>query len=133
MGRQSKRVRTHISLIRLSVESSIGGFPRLPGRLVSRAWIESSAPRHVVADGALADPSRHSSPLPSVPAGPSQPFECPPHLPPTLFYGSQRQPLIIGAEEGGFESLGGRLPGKDLTVREIARLVGQDRMVDVIG
>ena len=44
-----------------------------------------------------------------------------------------REPLIIKAEDGGFEGLGGKLPGRSLTVADIGRLVGMDRMVDVIG
>ena len=57
----------------------------------------------------------------------------PPHLPPTLFYGNLREPLIITPEDGGFASLGGKLPSKDLTVADVARLVGPEHMVDVIG
>ena len=71
------------------------------------------------------------TPLPG--SAPPQNVDYPPHLPPTLFYGQNREPLIIGPEEGGFESLGGRLPSKDLSVGEIAQLVGPDRMIDVIG
>jgi F-box/leucine-rich repeat protein 10/11 len=111
------------------------GFPRLPGRLVSRAWIESPAPTnsHTIPPS-IASSSRHSSPLSPPPGASSlQPVDYPPHLPPTLFYGPDRQPLIIGPEDGGFESLGGKLPSKDLNVQDIARLVGPDRMVDVIG
>lgn len=29
--------------------------------------------------------------------------------------------------------MGGKLPGKDFTVQDVARLVGPDRSVDVIG
>jgi len=101
---------------------------------VTRAWIESIPPSQWLLP--IASTSQHTSPLtpPPGPAGlPPQYAQYALDSPPTLFYGSNREPLIIGPEEGGFESLGGKLPSKDLTVGEIARLVGPDRMVDVIG
>ncbi|WWC90438.1 uncharacterized protein L201_005373 [Kwoniella dendrophila CBS 6074] len=52
--------------------------------------------------------------------------------PPTLFYGEKREPIVVRSENGGFSSLGGHIPGKDLTVQDVARLVGPKRMVDVI-
>nr|XP_019011725.1 uncharacterized protein I206_03830 [Kwoniella pini CBS 10737]OCF50506.1 hypothetical protein I206_03830 [Kwoniella pini CBS 10737] len=52
--------------------------------------------------------------------------------PPTLFYGQQREPIIIRPENGGFSGLGGQVPGKDLTVQDVAKLVGPKKMVDVI-
>ncbi|WWC63582.1 uncharacterized protein I303_106187 [Kwoniella dejecticola CBS 10117] len=55
-----------------------------------------------------------------------------PHYPPTLFYGEHREPIIVKPENGGFSGLGGQVPGKDLTVQDVARLVGPKRMVDVI-
>lgn len=63
----------------------------------------------------------------------SSPTRYPPHLPPDLYYGPKREPLIIKPEDGGFEGLGGRIPGRDFSVQDVARLVGPDRMVDVIG
>jgi hypothetical protein len=41
--------------------------------------------------------------------------------------------LIVKQEDGGFEAMGGKLPSKDLTVQDVAKLVGGERMVDVIG
>ena len=49
------------------------------------------------------------------------------------FFGPDRQPIIITASEGGYASLGGTIPPSNLTVSDVARLVGADRMVDVIG
>ncbi|WWD19304.1 hypothetical protein CI109_103762 [Kwoniella shandongensis] len=82
-------------------------YPRIPGKLVTKAWLESSS---------------SSSPNVLTPDAPS----------PTCFYGPDRQPIIIRPEDGGFSSLGGHIPGKDLTVQEVARLVGPKKMVDVI-
>jgi hypothetical protein len=39
----------------------------------------------------------------------------------------------VTKEDGGFTSMGGRLPKPELTVQDVADLVGRDRMVDVIG
>jgi F-box/leucine-rich repeat protein 10/11 len=52
---------------------------------------------------------------------------------PSTYYGPMREPLIIKPEDGGFEGLGGKLPSQKLTVADVARLVGPDRQVDVIG
>ncbi|KAK6910935.1 hypothetical protein I203_104970 [Kwoniella mangroviensis CBS 8507] len=52
--------------------------------------------------------------------------------PPTMFYGPEREPIIVRPENGGFTSMGGQIPGKDLTVQDVAKLVGPKRMVDVI-
>jgi len=53
--------------------------------------------------------------------------------PGSLFYGTTREPLIVRPEDGGFEAMGGKLPDKKFTVQDVARLVGPDRQVDVIG
>jgi F-box/leucine-rich repeat protein 10/11 len=53
--------------------------------------------------------------------------------PGSLFYGTTREPLIVRPEDGGFEAMGGKLPDKSFTVQDVARLVGPDRQVDVIG
>ncbi|OWZ77228.1 JmjC domain-containing histone demethylation protein 1 [Cryptococcus neoformans Bt85] len=82
-------------------------YPAIPGKLLTRAWLESQ-------------------PLPG------QPSSISPDLPPTRFWGPNREPLIVRPEDGGFSSLGGHLPPKDLTVQDVANLVGPDRMVDVI-
>ncbi|KAK8854559.1 hypothetical protein IAR55_003298 [Kwoniella newhampshirensis] len=79
-------------------------YPRVPGKLVTRAWLESSSL------------STSDTDMP----------------PPTCFYGPKRRPIIVRPEDGGFASLGGHIPGKDLTVQEVARLVGPKKMVDVI-
>ncbi|WVF67599.1 hypothetical protein IAT40_002357 [Kwoniella sp. CBS 6097] len=76
----------------------------VPGKLLSKAWLES-------------DPSSSEW---------SEPY------PPTLFYGEDREPIIVRPEDGGFTSMGGHLPGKDLTVQEVAKLVGPEKMVPVI-
>lgn len=55
------------------------------------------------------------------------------HAPGSLFYGTTREPLIVRPEDGGFEAMGGKLPDKSFTVQDVARLVGPDRQVDVIG
>lgn len=54
-------------------------------------------------------------------------------LPPTLFYGPTREPLVVEPENGGLSSLGGKVPDANLTVDDVSRLVGPDKMVDVIG
>jgi F-box/leucine-rich repeat protein 10/11 len=59
--------------------------------------------------------------------------ESEPSAPGSLFYGPTREPLIVRPEDGGFEAMGGKLPDKSFTVQEVARLVGPDRQVDVIG
>lgn len=50
-----------------------------------------------------------------------------------MYYGPEREPLVFKPEDGGFEGLGGKIPGPELTVADVARLVGPNRMVDVIG
>lgn len=54
-------------------------------------------------------------------------------LPPTLFYGPTREPLVVRPENGGLSSMGGEVPGPSLTVDDVSRLVGPNKMVDVIG
>jgi hypothetical protein len=39
----------------------------------------------------------------------------------------------VTKEDGGFASMGGKLPKPELTVQDIADMVGRNRMVDVIG
>jgi F-box/leucine-rich repeat protein 10/11 len=86
-----------------------GNFPKIPGSMITRAWIESAGKGVKAENGSSSD------------------------LDPTLFYGPTREPLIITKEAGGFSSLGGKIPGDDFTVADVARLVGPDKMVDVIG
>ncbi|ORY29669.1 hypothetical protein BCR39DRAFT_531569 [Naematelia encephala] len=97
-------------------------FPRIPASLLSRDWIESSnaTTRH---SATSLDPASQEG-LPT--------SKDPPDFSPSLFYGSMREPLVVRKEDGGFEGLGGRLPGKDLTVADVARLVGPDVQVPVI-
>ncbi|KAL7422386.1 JmjC domain-containing histone demethylation protein 1 [Cryptotrichosporon argae] len=78
----------------------VDNFPRLPGNLLTRDWL----------DGKLARSK----------------------LPPTLFYGPAREPLVVTPQDGGMASLGGKVPGPALTVSDIARLVGPYVKVDVI-
>jgi hypothetical protein len=56
-----------------------------------------------------------------------------PAAPGSLFYGTTRTPLIVRPEDGGFEAMGGKLPDRSFTVQDVAKLVGPDRQVDVIG
>ncbi|ORX38273.1 hypothetical protein BD324DRAFT_620219 [Kockovaella imperatae] len=90
---------------------SEGNFPRVPAEILTKSWIDSST-------------------LPSQGESSSQSY--PNRLPPSLFFGPDREPLIIKPEDGGFEGLGGKIPGKNFTVADVGRLVGMDRMVDVI-
>lgn len=52
---------------------------------------------------------------------------------PELFYGPDRRPMLVKPENGGIEGMGGKLPGQELTVGDVAEQVGRNRMVDVIG
>ena len=93
----------------MSVELSkgatqIGPYTRIPGSLLTKQWIES-------------DPSSSSNPQHS----------------PSIFHGPDREPFVVSKEDGGFTSMGGKLPKTGLTVQDVANLVGRDRMVDVIG
>lgn len=109
MDEQSWTVSISFLLTRLVlIKACIANYPAIPGKLLTRAWLESQ-------------------PLPG------QPSSVSPDLPPTRFWGPNREPLIVRPEDGGFSSLGGHLPPKDLTVQDVANLVGPDRMVDVIG
>ncbi|KAK4689621.1 hypothetical protein P7C73_g484, partial [Tremellales sp. Uapishka_1] len=105
--------------------------PCIPGRLLTKAWIESTAPTD---SPTPSTPKDYVPMYPLTEASTSAPtaINHPPHLPPTLFYGDKREPLIVRPEDGGFASLGGRLPAKGMTVTEIAQLVGKDKIVDVI-
>ncbi|TYJ52577.1 hypothetical protein B9479_006827 [Cryptococcus floricola] len=85
-------------------------YPTLPGHLLTKEWLES-LPR----------------PTPQNPTP-----QAPPNIPsPSIFHGPDRTPLIIRPSDGGFSSLGGHLPSS-ITVRDIARLVGPEKLVDVI-
>ncbi|TXT09207.1 hypothetical protein VHUM_02681 [Vanrija humicola] len=86
-------------------------FPRVPGSLLRREWVESGAS---ASDLGLAEP----------------PY--PPEFPPTLFYGPTREPLVVTSSEGGLSSMGGMVPDPSLTVDDVARLVGPEKLVDVI-
>lgn len=114
----------------MHVKLIAGNFPRVPASLLTRSWLESEQPQ--------AGPS-HSQPMGIPPTPPSDPSSSNrssadhPVLSPSLYYGPLREPLIIKPEDGGFEGMGGKLPGRDLTVSDVARLVGPDRTVDVIG
>ncbi|BEI84833.1 hypothetical protein CcaverHIS002_0502340 [Cutaneotrichosporon cavernicola] len=88
-----------------------GNFPRVPGSLLRKQWIESGVTASDVAVGDLPYPT---------------------HLPPTLFYGPTREPLVVRPEDGGITSMGGKVPDPGLTVDDVSRLVGPHRMVDVI-
>ena len=83
-----------------SPRSLSDNFPRLPGSLLTKSWIESD------------DQEQY---------------------PPTLYYGDKREPLVVSKQDGGIDSMGGKLPAKDLTVADVARLVGPQRTVEVIG
>jgi len=52
---------------------------------------------------------------------------------PIPFYGHNREPIVITSTGGGYSGLGGSIPPPSLTVKDVARLVGPERMVDVIG
>ena len=106
----------------------------MSSHLASLDWVESHPSSSERFNGfpQVASPSRQSPSLEST-SGPRRHTVHQTDLSPTLFYGPKRPPLIIGPEEGGFEGLGGVLPGKDLTVEGVAKLVGPDRMVDIIG
>jgi len=52
--------------------------------------------------------------------------------PPSLFFGQDREPIIIPKSKGGFTSLGGRVPDSKLGFQDVANLVGRDQKLDVI-
>lgn len=54
-------------------------------------------------------------------------------LQPDTFYGPNRRPILVRPEDGGIESMGGKLPDKYLTVADVAEQVGRNHPVDVIG
>lgn len=91
---------------------TIDNFPRAPGSLLRKQWIESGI--------SASDVALDAPPYPA-------------QLPPTLFYGPTREPLVVRAEDGGITSMGGKVPDPGLTVDDVSRLVGPQRMVDVIG
>ncbi|RXK37331.1 hypothetical protein M231_05397 [Tremella mesenterica] len=118
-------------------------FPRIPGDLLTKAWIESplsDTPISEIVNGVNYNTSSTSPKGTSIPrtSVPSASFPHPTtdfsetRFPPTLFYGPSRVPLVIRKSDGGFESMGGRLPSKSLKVGDIVKLVGEDRTVDVI-
>jgi len=83
-------------------------FPRVPGHILRKEWVEGRG---------------------SSEAGDA----FPPEFPPTLFYGPTREPLVVHPSNGGLASMGGVIPDPSLTVDDVARLVGPEKMVDVIG
>lgn len=109
-----------------------GNFPRVPASLLRREWLDSAR----ISDNSFSTSvKQEGAPLTPTSDGnrPSTASPYPPNLPPNLYYGPNREPLIIKPEDGGFEGLGGRIPGKGFSVGDVAKLVGPQRMVDVIG
>jgi F-box/leucine-rich repeat protein 10/11 len=49
-----------------------------------------------------------------------------------LFYGPNREPIVIPKLMGGFESLGGKVPDAKTGFQDIANLVGRNKTLDVI-
>ena len=49
-----------------------------------------------------------------------------------VFYGEERRPMLIKKEDGGIEGLGGKVPGRELTVSDVAEQVGRNEVVPVI-
>ena len=59
--------------------------------------------------------------------------DTPPDIPPpSLFFGPDREPIIIPKSKGGFASLGGRVPDHKLNFQDVANMVGRDQKLDVI-
>lgn len=87
------------------------GFPRVPGHILCREWVESGTTASDVAVGSS---------------------KFPPEFPPSLFAGPRREPLVVRPENGGLASMGGMVPDRSLTVDDVSRLVGPTKMVDVI-
>jgi F-box/leucine-rich repeat protein 10/11 len=54
-------------------------------------------------------------------------------VPASSVHGRNREPFVITPDGGGYSGLGGTLPSPSLTVKDVSRLVGPERMVDVIG
>ena len=53
---------------------------------------------------------------------------------PEVFFGPDREPIIIPKSRGGFESLGGKVPSHEtFAIDDVVKLVGRDYMIDVIG
>lgn len=46
--------------------------------------------------------------------------------------GHERRPILVTKEDGGIEGLGGKVPGRELTVGDVAEQVGRNQAVDVI-
>lgn len=59
--------------------------------------------------------------------------DTPPGAPsPSLFFGPDREPIIIPKSKGGFTSLGGRIPDPKLSFQDVANLVGREQKLDVV-
>jgi F-box/leucine-rich repeat protein 10/11 len=60
--------------------------------------------------------------------------DLPAEISPDVFYGPDREPIIVPKSRGGFESLGGKVPShENFGIDDVVKLVGKDYMVDVIG
>lgn len=60
--------------------------------------------------------------------------DLPAEISPDVFYGHDREPIIVPKSRGGFESLGGKVPShENFGIDDVVKLVGKDYMVDVIG
>ncbi|KAJ9119019.1 hypothetical protein QFC22_003508 [Naganishia vaughanmartiniae] len=79
-------------------------FPRVDGSVLRKSWLDGTY-----------DPER------------------PVEISPEVFFGPDREPIIVPSVRGGFESTGGKVPTKEeFGIDDVVRLVGKDTMVDVI-
>ncbi|KAJ9092803.1 hypothetical protein QFC21_006679 [Naganishia friedmannii] len=79
-------------------------FPRIDGSVLRKSWLDGTYE-------------------------PERPIE----ISPEVFFGPDREPIIVLSSRGGFESTGGKVPSKEeFGIDDVVRLVGRDTLVDVI-
>ena len=84
---------------------TLAHFPRVDGSVLRKSWLDGTYE-------------------------PERPIETSPEV----FFGPDREPIIVPSSRGGFESTGGKVPSREeFGIDDVVRLVGKDTVVDVIG
>ena len=80
-------------------------YPRVNGSVLTKSWLDDNSESEVIAE-----------------------------ISPEVFFGPDREPIIIPKSRGGFESLGGKVLAQEtFGIDDVVKLVGKDYMIDVIG
>jgi F-box/leucine-rich repeat protein 10/11 len=111
VGGRSRKVRKQLSAVKIRSLCltrqlvTSAHFPRVDGSVLRKSWLDGTYE-------------------------PERPIE----ISPEVFFGPDREPIIVPSSRGGFESTGGKVPSREeFGIDDVVRLVGKDTVVDVIG